>query len=64
MDRVRVRVRVRVRAWAWARARPCSMSMPAGAKAVKWAALGAASSSTRGSGWAPIGLVSPLGAPG
>ena len=33
------------------------------AKAVKWAALEAASSSTRGRGWAPTGPASPLRAP-
>ena len=38
-------------------------SAPEWLKVWKWEALGAASSNTRGSGWALSGPVSPLGAP-
>ena len=37
----------------------CSAATPGLSKAVKWATLGAAHSSTRGSGWALSGRVSP-----
>ena len=37
--------------------------VPGWSEAGKWAALEAARSSTRGGGWAPSGLVSPVGAP-
>ena len=39
------------------------LPLPEWSNAVNWAALEAAGSSSRGSGWAPSGPVSPLGAP-